>query len=195
MKYRNKKRKAAIWILEQICRPLKARATGLRNFEGANSYKEINEKYYDQYELKELINKQVFTRELLRDAADLLFINDHITIFENEKNIYDIGLKAYKKGEIALREDIYQDEIDQYNSDKKYLHLRWVLPTIALILTTITLILTTCNNASSKSDIQELKGRLNFIEHAKSFNNINYFLKDSACHYKIGDTICAQKKH
>jgi len=43
MKYRNKKRKAAIWILEQICKPLKARVSGLRNFEGPDSYKEINE--------------------------------------------------------------------------------------------------------------------------------------------------------
>jgi hypothetical protein len=145
MKYRNRKRKTAIWILEQICKPLKARITGLRDFEGPGSYMEVNEKYYDKYDLKDLIAKNVYSKELLRDAADLLAINDHVEIFENQNNVFDIGIKAYKKGEIALREDIYQDEIDEYNSNAIYLRTRIWLPILALVIAVISLVLSICN--------------------------------------------------
>lgn len=42
MKRRNEKRKAAIWILKEICKPLTFRITGIRE---PDSYQEINEKY------------------------------------------------------------------------------------------------------------------------------------------------------
>lgn len=88
--------------------------------------------------------KNKYSKESLREAADLLAINDHIEIFENQNDVYDIGIKAYKKGEIALREDIYQDEIDEYNSNAIYRRTRIWLPVLALVVAVISLMLSIC---------------------------------------------------
>lgn len=140
MKYRNEKRKAAIWILSTIIKPRTARVTGLRNFKNIGSYEEVNEKYYDEYRLKDLIAKQQpYSRELLRDAVDFLYINGDIQLSENEKDRFDIGIKANKEGEISLRDDKYDDEIDIYNSDTIYRSARMWLPVSAIIVSLMTL--------------------------------------------------------
>lgn len=142
MKRRNEKRKAAIWILKEICKPLTFRITGIRE---PDSYQEINEKYYDIYELKNLIAKNKYSRELLRDAADLLALNGHIDIFENIKDIYDIRIRVFKKGEIALDEDIYQDEIDEYRNNVIFRWTRIWLPILAIVIALISLVVSVCN--------------------------------------------------
>lgn len=142
MKYRNQKRKAAIWILKEICKPRTFRITAI---DEPDNYQKINEKFYDTYELKDLSAKNKYSLGLLRNAVDLLGIKGHITIFENEKDIYDIGIKALKSGEIALHEDIYQEDIDEYRSNMVFRWTRIWLPILAIVISLISLVFSTYN--------------------------------------------------
>ena len=125
MSYRNDKRKASIWLLENICVPAKRTITAII---GPGKRTEVNQKNYDWFELKELISKSSYDKNLkfsydknlIRDACDLLRIKEHIDILENEIDRFDIKVKAFKEGEVALREDYYQDDINNYLSDKRF---------------------------------------------------------------------------
>ena len=156
MKHRNKKRKAAIWILEEICKPGTYRIIGIYE---PDNYQKINEKYYDIYGLKSLTAKNKYSQELLREAVDLLTIKEHIEIFENEKDIYDIRIRAFKNGEIALNEDVYQDEIDEYNSNTIFRWTRIWLPILAIVIALISLVVSIRNhNHSNLIPNQIIKG-------------------------------------
>jgi len=144
MSYRNDKRRTAIWILKQLCKPSKMTITGIQH---PDRHEEINERHYDTISLKDLISQSNYSRELLRDAADLLFLNKHIDLFENQKDRFDIKIKAFKQGEFALREDFYQDQIDDYNSDKYYRNLRMIIPILALLISIVSLFISTCKKS------------------------------------------------
>jgi len=134
MSHRNDKLKAAIWLLENICVPPKMSVTAIVE---SGKRTEFNQKKYDWFKLKELISKSPYDKNLLRDACDLLRIKEHIDVLDNEIDRFDIQVKALKEGEVALREDFYQDDIANYSSDKKFRNLRWQLPFLIVILTAI----------------------------------------------------------
>jgi hypothetical protein len=135
MSYRNDKRRAAIWLLQELCKPSRVRVTALIDSNGRRQ--EITDRHYNWVKLTELIPNSKYSRELLRDAVDLLVVNGHVDLLENYKNAYEIEIRAFRKGEISLRDDVYQEEISNYNSDKTFRNLRWILPLAMLILTAI----------------------------------------------------------
>ena len=139
--YRTQKRLAAIWILEKITVAPKMAITTI--VEG-NNRTEVNQKNYSWHKLKDLIPVSPYERILLRDACDLLFIKDHIDICDNKIDVFDIEVKALKVGEIAFKEDFYQDDISNYNSERQYRNLRWWIPSAALLISLISLIISTC---------------------------------------------------
>lgn len=161
MSYRNKKRKVAIWVLDQICGPQKMVVTAITE---AGKRREVNTKNYDWFNLKDLLKKTPFDKNLVRDSCDLLFLKNHIDILENEIDRFDIKIKAYREGEVALREDIYQDEIDNYSSDKRYRSLRWMLPLIIVILTVVNIAYTFYKDGKATSDIKGVENRIDNIE-------------------------------
>lgn len=161
MSHRNDKRQAAIWLLTKICVAPKMSVTGI--VEGGKR-REINTKRYDWFKLKELIRECHYDKELLRGACDLLFLKDHIDILENENDRFDIQVKAYKEGEIALREDFYQDDIANYSSDKRFRNLRWQLPLLIVILTTINIGYTFYKDGKSTSGLKDVEQRIDSIQ-------------------------------
>ena len=161
MSYRNDKRKASIWILENICVPAKMTITAIIE---PGKRTEVNQKNYDWFELKGLISKSSYDKNLIRDACDLLRIKEHIDILENEIDRFDIKVKAFKEGEVALREDYYQDDINNYLSDKRFRNLRWQLPLLIVLLTAINIGYTFYKDGKSTSELKEIKQVVNNLE-------------------------------
>jgi hypothetical protein len=188
MSHRNDKRKAAIWILENICVPPKMIVTAI---EEPGKRIEFNQKKYDWFKLKEFISKSPYDKNLLRDACDLLRIKEHIDILDNEIDRFDIQVKAFKEGEVALREDFYQDDIDNYLSDKRFRNLRWQLPLLIVILTAINIGYTFYKDGKSTSELKDVKQEVNTLrkqlEEIKSNNmgvlkRIDEHLTDTTAH-------------
>ena len=135
--YRNQVRRAAIDILEVIIKTPKWGKVKIVNPDkGEEKLKEI---LYKQYSLQGVKKEIGYQNTVLLDAAFLLKNNNHIDILKNENDEYDIGIIAFKSGEIALRERFYQDDISNYNSDKYYSYFRWVLPIMAILISIVSL--------------------------------------------------------
>ena len=188
MSHRNEKRRAAIWLLDKICVAPKMSVTGI--VEGGKR-REINTKRYDWFKLKGLLEKCPYDKTLIRDACDLLFLKDHIDILENENDRFDIQVKAYKDGEVALREDFYQDDIANYSADKRFRNLRWQLPFLIVILTALNIGYTFYKDGKSTSGLKDAEQRINSIQReleAVRLNNtatierINQHLTDTTVH-------------
>ena len=170
MSQRNDKRKAAIWLLKNICVPPKMSVTAIVE---PGKRTEVNQKKYDWFKLKDLILKSPFDKNLLRDACDLLFIKEHIDVLDNELDRFDIQVKALKEGEVALREDFYEDDITNYSSDKKFRNLRWQLPFLIVILTAINIGYTFYKNGKSASELKNLEQRIDSVEKESEAERVN----------------------
>jgi hypothetical protein len=154
-KYTINKRRAVIWLLKKLCRPPGVKVTA----EIENGKRtEINMRGYDWRKLtalmgewtseKKLTEQQYrLDRELLRDACDLLFFRKQIDLRDNEKNQFDIEISATREGELALREDVYQEEIANFTSDRIFRNFRWWIPFAAFILALTSLVITTCKKS------------------------------------------------
>lgn len=162
MSHRNDKRKAAIWLLENICVPPKFVISAIVS--GSGNRTEYNQEKYDWFKLKELIPKSPYNRELLRDACDLLRIKDHININDNDIDRFDIEITAIKNGEVALREGYYQDDIENYSSDKKFRNLRWQLPFAIVILTAFNIGYSFYKDGKSTSELKALEAKVMLIQ-------------------------------
>ena len=161
MSHRNEKRKAAIWLLENLCVAPKMFVTAIVE---PGRQTEVNQKKYDWFKLKELISKSPYDKDLLRDTCDLLRIKGHVDILDNEIDRFDIQVKALKEGEVALREDFYQDDIANYSSDKKFRNLRWQLPFLIVILTAINISYTFYKDGKSTSGLKDVERRINSMQ-------------------------------
>lgn len=186
MAYRNDKRNAAIWILRELCKPAKVKVTALIDSNGKRQ--EITDRHYDWVKLLDLISISPFSREILREAVDLLVINQHIDILDCDKNAYEIEIKAFRKGEIALREDVYQEEIKNYNSDRIFRNLRWLLPLLMLILTAINIAYNFYKQAEFKSKFEIAEQNIERTQ--KELENIRsqIILMNQSIQRRIGDT-------
>lgn len=148
MVHRNEKRKAAIWLLnELIISNSKFRATGMTD--GAtDNFTKWDSKIYNIYKFNDLHSKSSFKKGLLKSAVELLFNNKHIAYGNvSQVDIYDFELKATNSGEEALRDEIYEDEIEIYNNDKYFRYLRWWLPILAIVISIISLCFSTCKDS------------------------------------------------
>lgn len=148
--YRNLKREAAIWILNQLLNP-KIKVT--KDDRGVP----VNTRTYSSYEASELEAKNVYRKEILRDAIEMLFKNGHISFaMENQKDIYQYTIRTNYEGESAIKDGFYEDEITTYNNDKYYSYFRWVLPIAAIIISILSLLLTTCQKRKSDTTWQTI---------------------------------------
>src|SRR5687768_5626015 len=116
--YRNQKREVAIWILQQITKSQKTKVTA--HIENGVREERNYEKSYDDYKLNTLKEVSSYTKEILREAAELLLSKGHLDLFENSNDIYQCIIRATKAGEIALKEEVYEEDIRNYNSDRYY---------------------------------------------------------------------------
>ena len=185
MSHRNDKRQAAIWLLLKICVAPKMSVTGI--VEGGKR-REINTKRYDWFKLKELLEDCPYDKELIRGACDLLFLKDHVNILENENDRFDIQVKAYKEGEIALREDFYQDDIANYLSDKRFRNLRWQLPLLIVVLTAINIGYTFYKDGKSTSGLKKAEHRLDSIQRELEAIRLNDMATQIRINEHLADT-------
>jgi hypothetical protein len=148
--HRNDKRRAAIWLLEQLIKPLKGTITASVD---SGILTPINKKTYSNYKFADLIVQSKYSKEILREAADLLCDRQHIGIMENFNDLYDCTIWALAAGEIALNDDIYQEEINVYNSDKYYRLFRWVLPLAAITISILSIFISTCRKSQPQVHI------------------------------------------
>lgn len=144
MSYRNDKRKAAIWILEQITVPAKMNIAGMSDPLSNKSIK-TTKKRYDVFAFTDLLSKSKYSKDVLRSAVDLLYNNAHIKyIQESETDIYDFSMQAFPAADEALKEEIYENEISTYKNDYYYSYSRWILPIAAILISLLSIYLTTC---------------------------------------------------
>ncbi len=186
MSYRNEKRRTAIWVLQELCKPAKVRVTALIDSNGRRQ--EITDRHYEWVKLLDMISTSQYSRELLRDAIDLLVINEHIDLLENQKNAYDIEIKAFRKGEIALREDVYQEEIKNYNSDRIFRNLRWLLPLAMLILTALNIAYSFYKQGEIKSKVEAAEHRIDSIQKELEEARLNITAMSQKISQHLSDT-------
>ena len=138
---RNKKRSAAIWLLEQIVKKKSTRITEFSDINYKQERSQINRRVYDVYTFQELsLLTKKYTQFDLRTALELLLQRKHIEIVnQNNSDLYDCSLQALWEGHAALIEETYNDEIETYRNDKYYSYSRWLLPIAAIVISIIAL--------------------------------------------------------
>ena len=122
---RNKKRSAAIWLLEQIVKKKSTRITEFSDINYKQERSQINRRVYDVYTFQELsLLTKKYTQFDLRTALELLLQRKHIEIVnQNNSDLYDCSLQALWEGHAALIEETYNDEIETF--------LGWIKPFIS----------------------------------------------------------------
>lgn len=145
MKYRNKLRRVCIWVLRELMKVKTAKVTGLINPPAEKI--EFHQPKYDRYSVQELADKNVYPRELIFEATEMLYDNGHIEIWSNQQNMYLRDIQANGNGKSALKSKFYEDEIELYNNDKYFRYFRWVLPIVAIAISILSLVVATCNKS------------------------------------------------
>lgn len=138
MKYRNKKRKAAIYILKKLISQPSIRQSGVIN---NNIRQEVYlNPSYAMFGFEELLNASEYEKTLLRDACIYLQSNGYADILEDTSNIYNLKIACLPKGCAALKDEVIEDDIETYNNDRHYRYLRWVLPILSILIALLSLI-------------------------------------------------------
>ena len=98
--YWRDKRRGANWLLASLISEPVWKVTKFND-------EERNIKTYKKVNLKELATSQTkFSPDFLRDAADLLYRNKQIDLWDNQKDRVNIDLMALSEGEFAYKESI-----------------------------------------------------------------------------------------
>jgi len=157
--YRNNKRKAAIWILRKTCVAPKMIVKRIGE-------QEINTKTFPWIRSEDLLTdpSNKYNRELLRDAIDLLSSKKRIDLLDNDRNRYDVSLRATLEGEVAKNEELYEEEIRTFNSDRIYRTGRWAIPAAAIIISAISLYVSLGKDNRCNAEIERLQQRIEAIE-------------------------------
>lgn len=173
MKYRNKKRLVAVWILEKISIANKAHVVGQAT---TTTNVEIP-KYIrptDPYKVSELIKLNKYEAPIIYEASFFLISRGYIQHIGMEDNdIAHTSIKITDEGINALRDEIIQDEIRDYNNDFYYSYLRWWLPIVAIIVSVSSIFFSTCKKTNPnniqvvQSPLQQLPTEQHKIETSK----------------------------
>jgi hypothetical protein len=161
MSQRNYTRKAAIWLLKELCKPPKVKITGIVT---DGKRKEINVRTYEMETLKTFIEYAPYSAMVLRDACELLARNGHIYMFDNEHNRYDIEIQGRDEGNMALKEDFYQEDIANHFSEKMNRTTRWFLPILSFLVALFSLgysIVKDKKNVTTMDSLQQQINQLN----------------------------------
>ncbi|WP_431216974.1 hypothetical protein ACQ86N_21925 [Puia sp. P3] len=95
--------------------------------------KDVNLQAYPWIKLSSLTTRR-FSKEILREAVDLLLKNKHIDMLDNQLDRFDIQIKCTDEGARALREGVYHDDIRNYRDDKISKWLNWRVGLVGILL-------------------------------------------------------------
>ncbi len=161
MVYRNKLRKAAIWILINTCRSPQWKINKLIGIE-------VNQVTYPWLEFKDLVTKR-YPQELLRAAVDFLYEKRDIDLLDNALNRFDIKVRCTSTGAKALNEHIYQDDISNYRNERLNKMLNWRISLISAAVAVASLVYGIANSIRS-SEVRDLQVRLDKLERAQNLS-------------------------
>lgn len=142
----NQKRKAAIWILQEITKDLKHKYPISGIWDANGEKKDVDPApSYKIYKFKELQPLSSFSKETFYYALCMLYEREHIKPYFGTGFDYNvIEFQCKLEGHTALHDCIYQNEISTYNNDRFYAGARWTLPIVAITISIISLCISTC---------------------------------------------------
>lgn len=153
MTYRNKLRKAAIFILQKVCRDP---AVVIKKIVGV----EANLEKFPWIELKEIKSRK-FPRKILREAVEFLFAAKEIDMLDNQIDRFDIKIKCTSKGRSALLERKCQDDISDYRNEKWSKALGWRVGVGGLLLGLVSFLYAIAKD----SEVRNLRIKLENAQH------------------------------
>jgi hypothetical protein len=153
--YWQQRREAGIWMLSKLVVPNKMKVTAYID-KNQNREDIYFEKSYDKYTINDLAEEKVYNKEILYEVAYFLYGKGHINVWQQRNDIYASTIQAKPEGEIALKEDIYGEEIRNYNSDKIYRRTRWLIPVFAFIISIVSLCISMCRKSVVKLQLEQL---------------------------------------
>lgn len=147
----NQKRKAAIWILKYITNDVKHKYAVSAKIDTNGKRQDVDPTpSYKRYYFKDIQPISGFKKETFKYAIDLLYERGHINpLYGEDKDYNIIEFEGNQKGNTALHDRVYEDEISNYNNDRFYASGRWVLPVIAIIISIVSICISTCKKPAT----------------------------------------------
>lgn len=147
MKYRNIKRLVSIWLLEKLRVANKAHYVGQATVSTSVEVPQyIRPK--DPYKVSELVKLNKYKPSIIYEASFFLISRGYIeSVGMINEDIANTSIKITDEGINALRDEVLEDEINNYNNDRYYSYLRWWVPILALIVSLTSIFFSTCKRA------------------------------------------------
>lgn len=151
MKYRNKKRLVAIWILEQLSITNRAHYVGQATV-GTVVETPAYIRPPDPLKVSELVKTNKYEAPLIYEASFFLMSRGYVEpVGMTNDDIANTSIKITDEGINALRDEIFEDEITNYNNDRYYSYSRWILPVLSILVSIVALWFSTCKKSSDKT--------------------------------------------